>query len=106
GEWFTMYPPGAPLVLAIGILLHVPWLVEPVMAAGAALLTYGIARRQYGTPTGLVAMLLMGSSPFLQLQSASFLSHVPAMFFGCVLLYGAVRFMELPQWRWAVLMGV
>ena len=102
GRWFSQYPPGAPLVLALGFLLGVPWLVEPLMAAAATLLVYAIGRRQYGRGTGLLAALLMAASPFLALQAGSFMSHVPAMFFVACFLYAATRYHQSPRGRWVV----
>jgi hypothetical protein len=32
GRWFGQYPPGFPLILALGVLLNLPWLVNPVLA--------------------------------------------------------------------------
>ena len=78
GKWFSQYPPGTPALLAIGVRLGLPWLVEPVLAAVAALLTVAAARRQFGRPTAVCAALLFATSPFLLLQAGTFLSHVPA----------------------------
>ena len=106
GKWFSQYPPGGPLVLAVGFLLGVPWLVQPVMAAAATLLLYEVGRRQYGVGTGLLAAVLMASSPFLHLMSGSFLSHVPAMFFATCFLYASTRYLGTPSRRWVVAAGL
>lgn len=106
GRWFSQYPPGAPLALAIGFLSRVPWLVEPLLAAAATLLVYGIGRRQFGAGTGLTAAVLMASSPFLALQAGSFMSHVPAMFFAACLLYAVTRYLEAPSRRWTLAAGL
>ncbi len=102
GGWFSQYPPGAPLVLAAGFLLGVPWLMEPLLAAAATLLVYGIGCRQYGGRIALLAALLMATSPFLALQAGSFMSHVPAMFFITLYLYAATRYLEAPAKGWAL----
>jgi len=106
GKWFSQYPPGAPLVLAIGFLMGAPWLIEPLLAAGTVLLVFGVARRQYGSNTALLAALLMASSPFLHLMSGSFLSHVPTVFFVACFLYGTMRYLESPSGLWAVAAGL
>jgi 4-amino-4-deoxy-L-arabinose transferase-like glycosyltransferase len=105
GKWFSMYTPGTAIVLALGMKVGAAWLVEPLLAAGGLLLTYGAARRQFGPRTALLAAILMASSPFLHLQAASFMSHVPAMFWGSLLLYAAVRYDERRAPGWAVLAG-
>lgn len=102
GRWFSMYSPGTPLVLAVGFLVGLPWLVEPTLAAAGALLIYSTARRQYGLHTALLAIILVASSPFLRIQAGSFLSHVPGMFWGAVLLYAASRYVERPRRGWVI----
>ncbi|MHB8990491.1 MAG: glycosyltransferase family 39 protein [Chloroflexota bacterium] len=106
GRWFSQYPPGAALMLAVGFLVGVPWLVEPLLAAAAALLVFGIGRRQYGFRTGALAAVLTASSPFLALQAGSFMSHVPAMFFIAGFLYAVTRYQGAPSRRWMLAAGL
>jgi hypothetical protein len=103
GRWFSMYVPGTAFVLALGFLAHLPWLVEPLMGLAAMLLTYAMVRRQYGVTTALVAVVLMASSPFLQLQAGTFMSHVPTMLYGTCLVYALTRYAEQPTRRWVLL---
>ena len=105
-KWFSMYTPGTALMLMPGFRLGVPWLVEPLLAIAAIALTYGFARRQFGTSTALMAAILMASSPFLHLQSGTYMSHVPGMFWAAVLLYGATRYRERPAIDWATMVAV
>jgi hypothetical protein len=103
GKWFSQYPPGTALLLAVGFVLHVPWLIEPMLAAATVALFYGLGRRQYGRKTAVLGTALLASSPFLYLQAGAFLSHVPALFAGTVALYAATRYLENGDGRWAVL---
>jgi hypothetical protein len=104
-RWFVQYPPGTAAVLALGILVHLPWLVQPVLAAGAVALIVLSAARQYGPGTALLVLLLLVSSPFLLLNAGAFLSHVPALFFASVALYAATRYAERPSASWAALIA-
>lgn len=101
GRWFSQYPPGVPALLGLGFLAGVPWLVEPILAAGSVLLVYLVGRRQYGRPVALLAALLMATSPFLGLLAGSYMSHVPTMFFASLFLYSATRYLQRPATRWA-----
>lgn len=103
GRWFSQYPPGTPTLLAIGVRLGLPWLVEPVLAAVAALVTVAAARRQFGRPTAVCAALLFATSPFLLLQAGTFLSHIPAMAGVAVAVYAATRYVAQPQRGWVVI---
>ncbi len=103
GRWFSQYPPGTAAFLAVGVIARLPWLVEPMFAAGAVLLTFAFALRQFGTKTALLGTTLMASSPFLLLQAGTFLSHVPAMFFVTLFIYAATRYLEAPAMRWVIM---
>ena len=102
-RWFSQYPPGTPLALALGFRVGLPWLVEPLLALAALLLTGGLARRQYGNGTALLAVVLMASSPFLQLQAGTFMSHAPALFGATLALYAVTRYVEAGDRRWLLL---
>lgn len=80
GVWFGKYPPGFPILLALGVLVGQAWLVNPAFAAGCIGLLYFAGRRLYGPATGLLAALLLVSSPFFLLQSGSLMSHVTSLF--------------------------
>ena len=75
GRWFAKYPPGFPAILALGVIVGAPWLVNPVCAALSIVLVFLIGRRLAGTPTGLIAAALAVTSPFLIFLSGSFMSH-------------------------------
>ncbi|MCX7624285.1 MAG: hypothetical protein N2Z82_11135, partial [Thermomicrobium sp.] len=75
GLWFGKYPPGYPLILALGILVGYPALVNALAAGASILLVFTLASRIYGFATGALAATLLAVSPFFLLQSASFMAH-------------------------------
>lgn len=75
GLRFGKYPPGWPLVLALGILLGLRSLVNPLLAGISIWLTYRLGQRLFGPLVGLLAALLTLTSPFFLLNSGSLLSH-------------------------------
>ena len=85
GKWFGKYPPGQPMMLALGVLAGVPWLVAPIAAGLSVLLIYLIGRRVYGWPTGLLAAGLALVSPFFTFLSGSMMAHMDSLLF--VLLF-------------------
>jgi hypothetical protein len=81
GRWFGKYPPGWPLVLAAGVLVGLPWLVSPLLAAVTSLATYDLGSRVAGRATGLLAALLLLFSPFFLFLSGTFMAHTAGLAF-------------------------
>jgi len=76
GRRFAVTNPGWPLVLALGVLLGAPWLVNPVLGAVCVLLLHALARRRLGWGMAHVLTVLMAASPWFLFLSASFMTHV------------------------------
>ncbi|HXO30373.1 MAG TPA: hypothetical protein VOA80_23695 [Thermoanaerobaculia bacterium] len=78
-RWCSKYPPGWPLLLAIGWRLHAPWLMTPLLLALAVAGVWLAGRRLYDPATGLLAAAALACSPFALLMAADAMAHVPAL---------------------------
>jgi hypothetical protein len=94
GRWFAQYEPGTALTLAPGFLLHVPWLVEPLLGTLALLGIGLIAARLYDRRVATLAVLLGCLSPFYSYLAASYLSHTIALFYLVWGLWSLLRFAQ------------
>jgi hypothetical protein len=94
GQWFGKYPPGWPVLLAVGVLLHAPWLVNPVLSAANIVLIYLIGREVYGAGIGLLAAALTLSSPFFLFLGSSFMAHSATLFYLSAFTLLLVRWMR------------
>lgn len=94
GRWFALYPPGTSALLALGLLLHLPWLVNPVLGALALWGIYQLGRLMFSPFVALLAVLLGALSAFYLYLAASYLSHTIALFFGVYFLLSLLRFLE------------
>jgi len=81
GRWFGKYPPGWPLLLALGVLAGAPWAVNPVCAALSLLVLYRLGREIYRPRIGLLASVLGITSPFLLFLSGSMMAHPSGLLF-------------------------
>jgi 4-amino-4-deoxy-L-arabinose transferase-like glycosyltransferase len=79
GRWCSKYPPGWPLLLAIGWWLHAPWLMSPLLLALAVVGVWLAGRRLYDPATGLLAAAALACSPFALLMAGDAMAHVPAL---------------------------
>jgi len=75
GVRFSKYPPGWPTALALGFLTGLEDWVNPILAGFGIWLLYLLAKRITTPSIGLLAIILMLSSPMFWLLSGSLLSH-------------------------------
>ena len=75
GQQFGKYTPGYPLLLAAGVLLGQPWVVNALAAALGILATYLLGRDLFDRQTGLLAAALGVASPMYAMLAGSLLSH-------------------------------
>lgn len=75
GRWFSIFPPGWPAVLALGVKAGVPWLVNPLLGAAAVLLAHRFMVRATSRGMANLATILLAASPWFLAMSASLMSH-------------------------------
>ena len=80
-KWYTQYPPGFPAVLTLGVLLRIPWLVNPLLGSLTIAGIYLIADELYGRNTAKLSALLACTSSFFLFMSSEFLAHTSTLFF-------------------------
>lgn len=86
GHWYSQYPPGHLVLIAAGLLLGAPGLVNPLLGTLTLAILYGLARSIYDEKTARLAALLGLASPFILFMSSEYMSHASALFF-CTLFY-------------------
>ena len=92
GRWYSQFPIGGPAVLALAMLLHATWLLNPLLAGLTVVNVYRFASRAYGEREARLAAVLAATCPFLLLMSGSYMNHTPVVFFVTLALA------ELPAW--------
>jgi len=90
GRWYCQYPPGHPLILALGLLIGLPFIVNPILAGIGILFTILIARRYFSPRVSLLSGILIILSPFYMFMAGSHMSHVSAMAFLTIFLYAVL----------------
>lgn len=81
-RWYSQYPPGQSLVLAVGLALGAWWALIPLWAAALVLLTRRLGSWVGDAATGRLAVVLLCLSPFALAVSGSEMSHLPAAVLG------------------------
>ncbi|MEO8449535.1 MAG: hypothetical protein ABI647_07085, partial [Gemmatimonadota bacterium] len=80
GRTFGHFPPGGPLVLALGDLWGVPWIMVPLTGAIAVVAWGLILRRIEPAPSVRgAALVLFAGAPFTAFLAGSEMNHMPAL---------------------------
>ncbi len=105
GRYYSIFPPGWPILLASGVLLGASWLVNPIIGAATLLLASRWASRLFGEPVARLTALLGLASPFFMFMSASFMSHVSCAFFTLLAMERAHAWTSRPIKKTAAIIG-
>lgn len=74
--FFGIFPPAFPAVLAIGEKFGAVWFINPLLAGLCIVLTYLFFREIYSAKFALIAVFLLGFSPWFIFMAMSFMSHI------------------------------
>jgi hypothetical protein len=86
GRWYSQYPPGHPLILALGVLISAPWIINPVLGGLTVVVIYFLGKEIYDEATARLATVLAALSPFLVFMSSEFMNHSSALLFAALFL--------------------
>lgn len=76
GKWFSVFPPGWPLVLALGMKAGIPWLINPALGAIGVLLAHALVTALVARGTANVVAILLALSPTYLYMAASWMAHL------------------------------
>lgn len=94
GKLFSKYAPGFSALLSIGVLLDVAGLINPLIAIATLLVLFLFVRSFFGPAYGLLAVVLMATTPYFLAYSASYFSQPLALLLTGLILW-LVRQYEL-----------
>src|SRR5688572_26754626 len=80
GIRFSRFPPGWPLLLALGVRAGFPGVINPLLAALALAGIYRLACAWAGARAAALGVLFVGTSPFFLFNAGSFHSHPSCLF--------------------------
>lgn len=105
GKWFSVYPPGWPLIWALGLGFNLVEWLNPVMVSLGIVFFFAAGRMLFGAPTAFAGLSLMALTPFFMFTGASYFSHGTCFFMVSVFTYAYLKWMraenESPRLFWA-----
>lgn len=99
GRWYSQYPPGHVILLAIGTFFKSRYFVNPLLGACTALSIFGLAREIYGVRVARYAMVLSGLCVYLIMMSSEFMSHSSALLGATLFVWAFFRLLKKPHWK-------
>ncbi len=94
---YAHFPPGGPAVLALGELIHAPWIAVPVLSALSVLLMAWLLRPLEPRPSvRLLALVLFAFAPFTAFMAGSHMNHAPNLTFLLLGMAGTLTAMLSP----------
>ena len=86
-RWFGKYPPLYPAILAMGMKLDRPWIINSLLGSITGLFIFLTAKKMRGYACGLTAWLLALTSPFYLIVGGSMMSHMTVALFTIMAVY-------------------
>jgi hypothetical protein len=97
-RWFSVLQPGWPIVLAVGVRLGVPWLMNPVLGGLCVFLAFMLVADLGDRRTGRLAAVLLAVSPWHLTLSMSLMSHAFSLLLALGAALGTVRAWRTGSW--------
>ncbi len=106
-DWVrSKYPPGSSALLALGVLVHAPWVVTPLEGAATLFFLRHAARVTFGERAAVVTVLVGGASPLFIFHAASFYSHTTVTMWIAAAVAAIAEHGRDPRKRWLLWAGV
>jgi hypothetical protein len=104
-RWYASAPPGWPAVLAVGVLLGVPWLVNPLLAGSNVLLSHALLRDLYDPRVARVGVFLLAVSPWYVFMAMNLMTHTVSLTFALVAAVAIIRARRDGRTLWGLVAG-
>jgi hypothetical protein len=105
-RWFSPVPPGWPMMLAVGVWLGAPWLVNPMLGGVAIILCYLLLGQLTEARETRLTTLLLASSPWFLFMSMNFMTHTLSLVCALAAAVGVATSRRNGSWIPSLLAGV
>lgn len=103
----SMYFPGSAMVYAVGLLLHWPhWVIPMLIAAACVAMLYRVVAETVDGLSGLLAALWLVSLLWFRHHSTMYMSHPVLLLIGLMMFWAYLRWRRSNRLMWALLIGM
>jgi hypothetical protein len=93
-RWMSQFPIGGPAILAIGVAIGAPWLLNAVLTGFIAFNVYRFAQSAFSEAQARAAGILIVSSPMMLIMGGSQMNHTPTAFFVTLAMASLARWLR------------
>lgn len=86
GKWYSHFPIGGPIVIALGAMLGGPWVLSALMTGLSAVALYQFVRTVFGEGEARATAIVFCISPSIFIMGGTWMNHVPVLFLTCCML--------------------
>lgn len=105
-KWFSVYPPGWPLIWAAALKLNLQHAANPILTALSFVFLYDTAKKIYGGESFFLSAVILLISPFFLLTGAAYYSHNLCLFLMLAFWSSYFRLKETRSCGWAITAAV
>jgi 4-amino-4-deoxy-L-arabinose transferase-like glycosyltransferase len=106
GKWYSKYTLSWPLFLAVGKLLNIQSLINPIIAALSLLLIFLITKRLFGMRAAFISIILSLISPFFTFMGATYQPHTLMGFCMLLFIYSIIMGSKEKNWVYPISAGI
>jgi hypothetical protein len=106
GRWYSNYQLGHLLMLALGHLIGMVWLIDPLLCGASVWLAYRIARDHYRLPVARTTGMLAAFCPLWWDMASEYMNHNTSLFAVLLFVWAWLRMMKHAHWGYAMLAGL
>ena len=106
GKVYSKYTIGWPFLLAVGKLIHLQFLVNPIFTALSAVLLFLIQRKINNEKGGVLTAVLAIVSPFFICMGASYFTHTSLGFFMLLYIYSILKISSENSTKFLLIAGI
>jgi len=104
-KWYSKYPFGNALMLSLGVLIHAPWIIAPMLSALTLIAIYFMIKEVYGEKLPFIVLVLALFSPAFLMLSGLWMSENTSRFFLALFLLFLFKSLNKYRWYYATISG-
>lgn len=105
-NYYSFYPPGHAMLLAIGQLFGKPWIINPALGALSLIATYYLCRELAAPATARLSAILVMLSPFIVFMSSEYMNHATALLLLTLFVLFYIRILKYQKTQDALYLGL